>query len=155
MEGKGVNTENTSDSLPIPPWKLQEERKMDIKPDASDEEIIKEKNQQSQKGNTSKKQLKRIGVLSLAKAYAVVGLTIGLVIALVYGIIFFLGSSIAEEFSSFEGLNNNLIQTYGSILIFAIPVIYAALGFLFGAISALGLNTIMKISGGIELEFEE
>ena len=81
------DTENTSDSLPIPPWKLQEERKMDIKPDASDEEIIKEKNQQSQKGNTSIKQLKRIGVLSLAKAYAVIGLTIGLVIALVYGII--------------------------------------------------------------------
>ena len=153
MEETKKETENKPHVPTVPPWKIQnKERTMDIKPDANDSEIIKEKHKSE---HPSKMKLRKVGVLSLAKAYAVMGLVMGLVIALVYGVIFFVGKSLASEYPSFESLENGFLQTYGIVFIFAIPFIYTIFGFISGAIAALGFNVVMKIAGGIELEFEE
>lgn len=155
MEESKNKAENKSGALPVPPWKVQKERKLDIKPEKEDEKDIKEKTTTSQDGSSSSKKLKRIGVLSFAKTYAVMGLVMGLVIALVWGSIILIAGSLATETSSFEAFENDLIQTYGIVVIAAIPVLYAVMGFMGGVIAAIGFNIVMKITGGIELEFED
>jgi hypothetical protein len=153
MEESIKETEEKPKAPPVPPWKIQnKERTMDIKPASNDEEVIKEKEKVE---HPSKKKLRKVGVMSLAKAYGVMGLVMGLVIALVYGVIFFVGQSLSSEYSSFEDVGGGFIKTFGIIFILAIPFIYAIFGFISGAIAALGFNVVMRISGGIELDFEE
>ena len=150
MEEKDKETENKPGALPVPPWKIKsQKRTLDIKAEHGEEV-----RPPSSDLNSTKK-LKRIGVMSMAKAYGVMGLVMGLVIALVYAVIFFIGGSLAKEFSSFEGFESGFVQAYGVIVILAIPVIYAILGFISGAVAALGFNVVLKITGGIELEFGE
>ncbi len=148
MEEKDKEVENKPQALPVPPWKIKtREHTLDIKAEPREKVIPP-----SSDLNSTKK-LKRIGVMSMAKAYGVMGLVMGLVIALVYGVIFFVGGSLAGEFPSFEGFESGFVQAYGMVVILAIPVIYAILGFISGAVAALGFNVILKITGGIELEF--
>jgi len=153
MEDSKKETESNPQPTMVPPWKIEnKERTMDIKPDVNDSEVIKEKEKSA---SPSKKRLTKVGVLSLAKACGIMGLVMGLVIALVYGVIFFVGQSLASEFSSFEGFQSGFLKTYGIVFILLIPFIYATFGFISGALAALGFNVVMKIAGGIELEFEE
>ena len=149
MEEKDKVAEKKPDALPVPPWKVKKtEHTLDIKAEPG------EKAKPPSSDLNSTKKLKRIGVMSMAKAYGVMGLIMGFVIALIYGVIFFVGKSLAGEFSSFEGFESGLLQTYGVVFIVAIPAIYAIFGFISGALAALGFNVVLKISGGIELEFE-
>jgi len=148
-ENKKEDVKNP-EALPVPPWKIKSrEHTLDIKAEPGEEV-----RPPSSDSNSTKK-LKRIGVMSMAKAYGVMGLVMGLVIALVYGVIFFVGGSLAKEFTSFQVFESGFVQAYGVVIILAIPVIYAILGFISGAVAALGFNVILKITGGIELEFGE
>lgn len=150
MEESKNKAENKPGALPVPPWKIKsQERTLDIKAEPGEKVAPPSSNL------NSTKKLKRIGVMSMAKAYGVMGLVMGLVIALVYGVIFFVGRSLAGEFSSFEGFESGFLQAYGIVFILAIPFIYAIFGFISGAIAALGFNVVLKITGGIELEFGE
>lgn len=153
MEESKKETENKPQAPMVPPWKIQNKgRTMDIRSDENDLGVNKEKHRSE---NPSKMKLRKVGVLSLAKVYGVMGLVMGLIIALVYGVIFFVGKSLAGEYPSFVSFENGFLQTYGIVFILAIPFIYAIFGFISGAIAALGFNVMMKIAGGIELEFEE
>ena len=150
MEESKKETEKNPDALSVPPWKMKKsERILDIKADPKGE------SKSSDEYSASAKKLKRIGVLSMAKAYGVMGLIMGLVIALIYGGMFFILGSLSEELTSSAGLEAGLLSGFGIFAIFAIPIIYAVMGFFGGAIGAIGFNIVMKITGGIELEFEE
>lgn len=150
MEEKDKEAKKNPDALPVPPWKMKKsERTLDIKADPKGE------SKPSDEYSVSAKKLKRIGVLSMAKAYGVMGLIMGLVLALIYGGMFFMLGSLSENFASTEGLEFGLLAGFGIFAIFAIPIIYAVMGFFGGAIGAIGFNIVMKITGGIELKFEE
>jgi hypothetical protein len=96
--------------------------------------------------------LKRIGALSLAKVmgviYAILGLFVGIIIAIAVSLGALAGSMISESSQAWIGLVFGL----GSVIFF--PIFYGFLGFLGGLIVAGLYNWIERLIGGIELEFE-
>jgi len=98
--------------------------------------------------------LKRIGVLSLAKFYAIMmgimGLIIGIFIAFI-AIISSISGSIATSTASGQ---LGLFAGLGFLGIVIIPLFYATLGFIIGVVSAFLYNLIAGWIGGIEVEIE-
>ncbi|MDI6720802.1 MAG: DUF3566 domain-containing protein [Candidatus Aenigmarchaeota archaeon] len=86
----------------------------------------------------------RIGVLSTAKISAVVMLVFGFFIGLFLAVF---GSALYYS-ESVSGLGI-------AFLVILIPIIYAIMGFIFGAISAVIYNFIAKYIGGIEFDLRE
>ncbi len=91
--------------------------------------------------------LRRIGVVSLAKVYAVIMAIIGLV----YGIFFAVLATVLGSAIGFAGIGAGI----GVLAIVAFPIMFAILGFIFGAISAFLYNVIAGRVGGVMLEFEQ
>lgn len=103
----------------------------------------------------AKMQIKRIGVLSYAKIQAVTSTFFGLILGVVYGLIFMVvGGAIMAgggRGSSGAGASSVVI---GLVMMVVIPVICAVFGFIGGAIGALIYNIASGFVGGIELELE-
>ena len=95
--------------------------------------------------------VKRLGVLSVAKIQAAVMGVMGLVIGLIYAVILVVTGIIAVV----SGTKAGIVMIFGAlaVVIFA-PLLYALLGFVFGALSAWIYNLVAARLGGIELELE-
>lgn len=108
----------------------------------------------------AKMMVKRVGVLSAAKMYAMVGLGIGLILGVIYGLMFMVfgaailmnsqGSSRGSDAGA-AGAGGFII---GLLIMVGVPIAYSAISFIAGAIGALIYNIAAKIAGGIELELE-
>lgn len=104
----------------------------------------------------SRFRINKMGVFSVAKMQAVLGLVIGLIIGIIYGAFIILYSLLG---ASLVGGNNGLAVGGGGVVIgvvvmIAVPVIYAIFGFIGGAIGAFVYNIFAKMIGGIEMEVE-
>jgi hypothetical protein len=98
------------------------------------------------------KEIKRIGIMSMAKIYGLSMAILGFVIGIFVGfIMFFLGTYVGSDgpFSRFLGPGLGIV---GFIFM---PVLYGILGLLFGGFSALIYNLLASWVGGIEIELEE
>ena len=101
--------------------------------------------------------VRRVGVLSLAKMQGLLMFVMGLIIGVIYGLIFMLFgaamSSLAPrgEGQAMGGVSSIVI---GLILMIAIPVFYGIIGFIAGAIGGFIYNIAAGIVGGIELDLE-
>jgi hypothetical protein len=99
-----------------------------------------------------KKQIKKIGILSLAKVYglsfAALGLIIGILVALASAVI----GTVA---SSFGGLSPFMGAGIGFLGLIVFPLLYGGFGFLMGALSAVIYNLIAQWVGGIEVEVKD
>lgn len=96
--------------------------------------------------------LKRIGVLSAAKIVGAVYAVFGVLGGLFFMALSFLGAGIAaanEEVSPLIGM----IFGVGAIII--LPLLYACLGFVFGALCAALYNMFSGMVGGIEVELQQ
>ena len=93
----------------------------------------------------------RVGVLSVAKMEACICAVIGLIIGVIYGLIFMVFG--AAMMSSSSGAGGGSIIA-GLFMMIGIPIFYAILGFIGGAIVGLVYNAAAGIAGGIELELE-
>ena len=96
--------------------------------------------------------LKRIGVLSAAKIVAAVYGVFGILGGLFFMSLSFLGAGIAaanEDAPAFVGM----LFGVGAIII--LPVLYACMGFVFGALSAALYNLFSGMVGGIEVELQQ
>ena len=96
--------------------------------------------------------LKRIGVLSVAKIVGAVYAVFGVLAGLFFMSLSFLGAGIAaanEDFPPFVGM----LFGVGAIIIF--PLMYACMGFVFGALSAALYNLFSGMVGGIEVEMQQ
>ncbi len=91
-------------------------------------------------------QLKRFGVMSVARLYAVLMAVAGFIVGLFMAIISLISGMAAN--SAVLGFGLGL----ASIIVF--PIIYAVLGFVCGAIGAFLYNVIAGKIGGIEIDFE-
>ncbi len=98
-----------------------------------------------------KKTLKRITPLQLGK---VAGAVYGL-LSLIF-VPFFLLFGILSAVFSHDASAPSLVFVLVGTLVAAVvvPVIYAALGFIFGALGAWGYNLISRWVGGIEVDVE-
>ena len=91
--------------------------------------------------------LKRIGVLSFAVFRAIYSAIIGMIIGILYSITG-IGGTLAMLFGIGRGLG-------GVMVIVVMTILFAIIGFIFGAIAALFYNITAKLTGGIEIEVEE
>lgn len=97
-------------------------------------------------------ELKKIGVFSLAKIEAVLGAVIGFIVGIIWALIarVFMGfaemarAPVSREFGMF----------FGVAAIVILPLLYAVIGFIGGAIVAFLYNVISGWIGGIEVELE-
>jgi hypothetical protein len=107
----------------------------------------------------NKLRIRKLGVLSVAKIYAVIMLIISLIFAIPYGlfiiIISLIGGAGAGSQDGWAGLavgGGGVV--FGLLFLIGIPIIYGIMGFIFGAIGALIYNILAGIVGGIEVEVE-
>lgn len=94
--------------------------------------------------------IQRIGVLSAAKMHAVVMLAVGVLVGLIYGAILVGAGLIAMMGGSGGGSVGLLVG--GVAFAFVFPLLYAALGFLIGALTAWVYNLAAGYIGGVEIE---
>ena len=107
----------------------------------------------------NKLKIKKLGILSVAKIYAVMMLIFSLLIAIPYGLFIILFSIIGGAGAgSQDGLAGLAVGgggiVVGILVMIGIPIFYAVLGFVGGAISALIYNIFAGMVGGIEIEVE-
>lgn len=108
-----------------------------------------------------KLQIRKVGVLSVAKIYAIVMFVTSLLISIPYGAIFALFGT--TMMASLAGMDPSVsgsdvaLGGAGSIAIglgimCGLPILYAIVGFIGGAIGALIYNVAARFVGGVELE---
>lgn len=98
------------------------------------------------KGTRGKSVLKRVGVLSVAKLYAAIMGVMGIFVGIIYA---FFGAILGAASGS-AGLGAGL----GLAALILVPLLYAGLGFLMGALTAGLYNLFAGWIGGIEMEFK-
>lgn len=102
--------------------------------------------------------IKRIGVLSLAKLYAVVMALFGLVVGVIYGGVVILVGIVASA-SQQQGQGapawiGGAGVLFGLLMIVFMPAVYGLMGFIGGALAAWFYNLAAGVVGGLELELE-
>jgi hypothetical protein len=101
--------------------------------------------------------IRRLGVMSVAKIQALLMFVIGLVIGVIYGLLFIVfGAAIAAFAPRGEGqAMGGVGSVVGGLAIMVVfPILYGFLGFLGGAIGALIYNVAAGVVGGIKFELE-
>ncbi len=107
----------------------------------------------------NKLRIKKLGILSVAKIQAVMMLVLSLLIAIPYGLIIIVISLIGGVGAgSQDGMSGLMVGgggvVMGIIVMIAIPILYAIMGFIAGVISALVYNIFAGLVGGVEIEVE-
>ena len=107
----------------------------------------------------NKLRINKIGLMSVAKIYAVMAFVFSLIFAVPYGlmiIVFSLvGGAAAGQQDALGGLafgGGGVIM--GLMVLIGIPVFYSIMGFVGGIIAALIYNIFAGIVGGIEISVE-
>lgn len=104
----------------------------------------------------NKLRIRKLGVLSVAKMYAVMMLILMLIICIPYGlliIVMTLGGASNMGGDGAWALGGGGVAI-GLLVMIGLPILYAIFGFVFGAIGALIYNVLAGIVGGIEIEVE-
>lgn len=100
--------------------------------------------------------IRKLGVLSVAKIQSLILLVVSLLISIPYGLIIIVyalfGASMVGGNASFAVGGGGVV--IGILVMVGLPIFYAVIGFIGGAISALVYNLFSGIVGGIEIEVE-
>ena len=103
----------------------------------------------------AKVQIKRMGVFSCAKIYSITLAAMGLIVGIIYGLIFMVvGGAMMAGGGRDSGMAGGSSIVIGIVMMVAIPVMYGIIGFIAGVIGALVYNVAAGIVGGLELELE-
>ena len=103
----------------------------------------------------AKMQIKRVGVLSCAKIYSVTLAAFGIIIGVIYGLIFMVvGGAMMAGGGRDSGAAGASSLVIGLIMMVAIPVFYGVIGFIAGIIGGLVYNVASGFVGGLEIELE-
>ena len=93
-------------------------------------------------------ELKRLGVLSVAKLEAIIMALFGLVEGLFIG-------ALGTVTVSMPMYRQSPWGTLGFLAVIVLPIVFGILGFVFGALGAFVYNLIAEWVGGIEMEFKK
>ena len=102
--------------------------------------------------------IRRLGVLSVAKIQALLMFVIGLIIGVIYGLVFMVfGAAIAAMAQHGDGQALGGVGSVvgGLVIMILFPIFYGFMGFIGGAIGALIYNFAARVVGGIKLELED
>lgn len=104
----------------------------------------------------NKLRIRKLGILSVAKIYAVIMLVISLLISIPYGLIIIVyslfGAGMMKGEAAFAVGGGGVVLGIGIMI--GLPILYGVLGFIGGALGALVYNIFSGIVGGIEIEVE-
>lgn len=104
----------------------------------------------------NKLRIKKLGVMSVAKMYCVMMFVISLIIAIPYGLIIIiyslLGAGMVGGDAALAVGGGGIVV--GILVMIGLPILYAIIGFVGGAIAALLYNVFSGLVGGIEIEVE-
>ena len=101
--------------------------------------------------------IRRFGVLSVAKMQSLLMFVIGLVIGVIYGLIFIVfGAAITAMAPNSEQAAAGAIPTViiGLAFMIGFPIIYGIMGFIIGCIWAVVYNLAAGVVGGIKFDLE-
>ncbi len=100
--------------------------------------------------------IKRFGVFSVAKMYGLLMFVFGLIIGVLYGLIFIImGASMASLAPRDEATIGGLGTIgVGVGMMIGIPIFYGVLGFIGGIIGALIYNALAGVVGGVKFELQ-
>ncbi len=96
-------------------------------------------------------ELKRIGPLSLAKIYGLIGVAVGLITGIIYA---GFGPQIKAQALA-QGVQVSALVDLGVAAIIAAPIGYGIGFFIVGGIAAWLYNLLAKWIGGVELELSK
>jgi uncharacterized protein YacL len=103
--------------------------------------------------DVTKMKIKRVGILSVAKATAIIYGLIGLVFGLLLA--FFVTLAVLFNLASSSGNFSGLLGLFFAIgAIITLPIFYGLFGFIGGLIGATVYNLASGMIGGIEIEVE-
>jgi uncharacterized membrane protein YhaH (DUF805 family) len=103
----------------------------------------------------AKVQVKRVGVFSLAKIYSITMAAAGVIIGVIYGLIFMVvGGAMMAGGGRDAGTAGASSLVIGLVMMVAIPIFYGILGFIAGLVGGAIYNVAARTVGGIELELE-
>lgn len=107
----------------------------------------------------SKLRIKKLGILSVGKIYAVMMLVMSLLISIPYGLFIIIFSVIGgASAGSQDGIAGLMVGgggiIFGLVVMIGIPILYAIMGFIGGILSALVYNIFAGMVGGVEIEVE-
>ncbi len=100
--------------------------------------------------------IKRFGVISVAKMYALLMFIFGLIFGVLYGLMFIV---FGAAMSSMGGNSDATVGGLGTAamgigFMIGMPIMYGVLGFIMGAIGALIYNAVAGIIGGVKFDLE-
>ena len=95
--------------------------------------------------------IKKIGVLSAAKIAGILGCAMGLLLGLVYAVVFLVIGAAAMGQSTEEGAG---LLAVGAGFVCIAPIAYGAFMFVCGALYAFIYNVAAGYIGGLEVEIE-
>lgn len=104
----------------------------------------------------NKVRIRKMGVLSVAKIYAVMLFVMSLLISIPYGLIIIVyslfGAGVVGGEAAIAIGGGGVVV--GILVMIGLPIMYGVMGFIGGAIGALLYNIFAKMVGGIEMEIE-
>lgn len=104
----------------------------------------------------SRLRINKFGIFSVAKMYALIMFVVSLLIAIPYGLIIIvfslMGSSTARGDEAWLIGGGGIVA--GIAIMIILPIVYAVIGFIAGAIGALIYNIFAGIIGGVEIEVD-
>jgi hypothetical protein len=100
--------------------------------------------------------IRRFGVFSVAKMYGLLMFVFGVIIGVIYGLVFIImGASMAAIAPGADATAGGVSTVViGIIMMIGIPIMYGIMGFIGGAIGALIYNAMAGIIGGVQFELE-
>lgn len=105
----------------------------------------------------SKIRIRKLGILSTSKIYAVISLFMSLLISIPWGLMVIFasltGGGGAGEQDVSAGLTSGGIG-FGLLIMIGLPIFYGGAGFIAGVFSVLIYNITAGIVGGVECEVE-
>jgi hypothetical protein len=103
----------------------------------------------------NKLRIRKIGILSVAKIYAVMMLVMSLLISVPYGMMVMIFGAVMVGSGANEGMMaGGGAIVMGLMIMIGLPVFYAIIGFIAGALGAVIYNIFAGIVGGVEIEVE-
>ena len=103
----------------------------------------------------NKLRIRKLGILSVAKIYAVMMFVLSLLISIPYGLIIMIfGVAMLGQGGDAGMLGGGGSILIGLFIMIGIPIFYGIMGFIGGAISSLLYNLFAGMVGGIEIEVE-
>jgi hypothetical protein len=103
----------------------------------------------------NKLRIRKLGILSVAKIYAVMALVMSLIISIPYGLVIMVfGAAMlgSGQKAGFAAGGSSIV--IGLLVMIGLPIFYSIMGFIGGCIGALLYNLFAGMVGGIEIEVE-